>query len=439
MRRTQVIRLSLVRFATSFLVVLLVNVLNRIMIVELGIARTLVGVILSILHLATPLALYFGHLSDARPLLRFRRIPYIAIGMILCAGPMIFLPDIAGALADGGSSHPLPIALGIAALLVIGFGITLSTIALHALLVERCAEDLRGEAMTIVWIITLVGYILASPVYSWLIPDYQPDSLRLVFLVSAAGVLAVTAFGLWRQEPRLAAQAGPRPAPAKFGAIFSAFSGNPQARLLFLFIACADFFYFSQEYVLEAFGEEVFAMTISQTTAFGLYMVSGILIAMVGLNALYTVVPNLNERLVVATGCVLAGLSFLLLSGSSIGGTEAFLMISVFFLGVGKGTLNVGMARVMVRVSRVDLSGMIMGLWAVVGGLAIGFGELGGAAAVDLLAAITGSVPASYAILFVAEGLGLLLCLALIMRFRLERYHADLEGRLPAALPPEGV
>lgn len=437
MRRAQVIRLSLVRFATSFLVVLLVNVLNRIMIVELGIARTLVGTILSILHLATPLALFFGHLSDARPLWRFRRTPYIAIGMFLCAAPMMFLPDIAGAL--GGGVHGFTVALGVLALLIIGFGITLSTIALHALLVDRCAEDLRGEAMTIVWIITLVGYILASPLYSWLIPDYRPDSLRLVFLLSAAAVLVLTVIGLWGQEKRTAPSAAAiKPAP-KFREIFSALSRIPQARLLFLFIACADFFYFSQEYVLEAFGEEVFRMTIGQTTAFGLYMVSGILIAMVGLNALYTVLPTLNERSVVATGCVAAGISFVLLAGSSIGGTEAFLMISVFFLGVGKGTLNVGMARVMVRVSRVDLSGMIMGLWAVVGGLAIGFGELGGAAAVDLLAGITGSIAASYAILFVAEGLGLLICLALIMRFHPERFHADLDGRLPATMSPEAV
>ena len=59
MSRSEIFRLSLIRFATSFLVILIVGILNRIMIAEFGINKILVGTILSFQHLITPVALYF--------------------------------------------------------------------------------------------------------------------------------------------------------------------------------------------------------------------------------------------------------------------------------------------------------------------------------------------------------------------------------------------
>lgn len=436
LKRSQLIRLSLVRFSTSFLVVLLVGVLNRIMIVELGIARTLVGMILSLLHLVTPLALFFGFLSDTRPIMRFRRIPYIVLGMLLVCLPMPFLPDIARNISPSGTS-PVFIFLGVISLLTIGFGITVSTIALHALIVDRCSKDQKGEAMTMVWIITLVGYIIAAPVYSLLLPTYDPVRLRLIFVVTAILTLLLSLAGVWGQEKKQDEKKVFLKNPHKFREIFLSLSKNPHARLLFVFIALADFFFFSQEYVLETFGEEVFKLSVAHTTTFSLYMGAGILLSMIAINSLYTLLPKASEKAIIALGCIIASLSFSMLALSSVGETEILIMIAVFTLGIGKGMFNVGIARIMVKVTRNDLSGTIMGLWTVIGGLAIGMGELVGAAVVDTTIFFTGSVQMGYGFLFIAESAGLMICLILIIKFKYKQYHQHLEGNLPAAMSPE--
>jgi BCD family chlorophyll transporter-like MFS transporter len=438
MTRSQIVRLSLVRFATSFLVVLLVGVLNRVMIAELGIERTLVGLVLSLLHLATPLALYFGFLSDNKPIAALRRTPYILIGMFLCCTPLPFLPDVVRSISIG-QEKLLFIIFGSALLLFIGIGVTVSTVALHALIVDRCPEKQRGEAMTMVWIITLFGFIVAAPVYSWLIPTYDPESLRTVFLITGIVTFIVSVLSLIGLERRGMRTKEDQEGARKFSDIFRALSGVPDVWLIFVFIALADFFFFSQEYVLEAFGKEVFKLSIPSTTSFNLYMGIGILISMIAVNALYNLMPRLNDKRVIAFGCVTSSCSFGLLAWSTLGSVEALVLISVFTLGVGKGIFNVGMARLMVRIARVDLSGVIMGLWAVVGGVAIGAGELSGAALVDLATKLTGSIPLGYGILFIIESAGLLICLLLIARFKLFRFQRELEDRLPSTLSPEWV
>jgi MFS family permease len=165
----------------------------------------------------------------------------------------------------------------------------------------------------------------------------------------------------------------------------------------------------------------------------------GIFISMIAVNALYNLIPRLNDKRVITLGCVTSSCSFGLLAWSTLGSVEALVLISVFTLGVGKGIFNVGMARLMVRIARADLSGVIMGLWAVVGGVAIGAGELNGAALVDLATKLTGSIPLGYGILFIIESAGLLICLLLIARFKLFRFHRELEDRLPSTLSPDWV
>lgn len=166
-------------------------------------------------------------------------------------------------------------------------------------------------------------------------------------------------------------------------------------------------------------------------------MGAGILLSMIAVNSLYTLIPKVSEKAIIAVGCIIASLSFSMLALSSVGETEILIMVAVFTLGIGKGMFNVGIARIMVKVTRNDLSGTIMGLWAVIGGLAIGMGELVGAAVVDATILLTGSVQMGYGVLFIAESAGLMICLILIIKFKFENYHKHLEGNLPAAMSPE--
>ena len=435
MSRADIFRLSLVRFATSFLVILLVGVLNRIMIAEFAISKVLVSVILSFQHLVTPVALYFGYRSDEHPLRGKKRVPYIVIGMLLCCAPLPFLPDLALALSADGQFMWF-VALGIASLLLIGVGVALSSMALHALIVDRCPRSQRGEALTTVWIITLVGFILAAPLYSWLLPVYDQDSMRMIFTFTAIAAMALTLVAVMGQEKphekrEVEVEEEETPARRTFSGVFAALWAVPQARLLFAFLALADFFFFMQEYVLEAYGQEVFSLSVAHTTSFNLYWGAGVLIAMIGGNSFFNLIPEFSEKRMLAIGGVICSASFGLLAFSSLGALEAIILLAVFIMGFGKGVFNVGMARLMVRAARPDISGLVMALWAVVGGVAIGLGELGGGVIVDLGIRATGNTPFSYGMLFSFQSVGILLCLSLMAAINLNRYHEDLRQRLP--------
>jgi len=433
-RKAEIIRLSLVRFATSFLVILIVGVLNRIMIAEFAISKVLVSAILSFQHLVTPAALYFGYRSDERRLRGRRRVPYIVIGMALCCAPLPLLPDLALGLSGNGD-FVLFASVSIAALVLIGIGVALSSLALHALIIDRCPREQRGEALTTVWIITLVGFILAAPFYAWLLPEYDQDRMRLLFTVTAAAVFALTLLAVRGQERKhKKAATGDRalsPSRRGFLAVFAGLWSNSQARLLFAFLALADFFFFMQEYVLEAYGQEVFGLSVANTTSFNLYWGAGILIAMLGTNAIFSLAPGLSEKRVLAIGGIVCSASFSLLAFSSLGMFEAIILLAVFFMGFGKGVFNVGMARLMVRAARPDISGLVMALWAVVGGVAIGLGELGGGVMVDLGIRATGSTTLSYGILFTFQSVGILLCLLLMAAIDMRRYHDELRQHIP--------
>lgn len=437
MRNTEIIRLSLARFATSFLVILIVGVLNRIMIAEFQINRFLVGSILSFQHLITPIALYFGYLSDTRPVRRRRRTPYIMMGMTLCSLPLLFLPDLALQLASK-ENPALFFFVGIFILSTFGFGVAVSTVALHALIVDRCEPKRRGEALTTVWIITIIGYILAAVAFSLILPDYTDydiDKLRWLFAGTAAAAILLTLAAVWRQEkPQQPAASPVRDLKAerlRFLKVFTVLASNPHARLLFAFVGMADFFFFLQDYVLEAFGQEVFNLPVGYTTSFNLYWAVGILISMIGLNSLFSLIPGMSEKTMLGIGCVISSLSFLLLAFSSLGAVEAVIMIAVFIMGFGKGVFNVGIARLMVKATRSDISGLVMSLWAVIGGVAIGLGELSGGAVVDIGFSLTRDTPLSYGILFLFEAAGLLLCLALLGMIKIKDYHEDLQRRWP--------
>jgi len=72
-------------------------------------------------------------------------------------------------------------------------------------------------------------------------------------------------------------------------------------------------------------------------------------------------------------------------------------------------------------------SGIFMGLWNLMSGLALAAGEMTGGALKDWLTNFTGSVPEAYGWLFLLEGLGLLSCLALLLPLKQEIYQEGLE------------
>ena len=172
----------MIRFATSLLVVLLTNVLNRILIVEFSIPATLIVFIFAFQHLATPSGLIAGYFSDRFDPNRRRRTPFIVGGMLLSLAVMPVFPFWGMAFAGQPESSFL-LWTGVVLFFLFGIGTTVSATAINALLVDQVPASRRGAGMTMVWILTLAGFIIGSWIFQYLFPGNQINRLKMIFWI----------------------------------------------------------------------------------------------------------------------------------------------------------------------------------------------------------------------------------------------------------------
>jgi MFS family permease len=162
-----IFRLGLVQACLGAIVVLTTSTLNRVMVVELGLAAMVPGALVA-LHYAVQMArprMGFG--SDVGR----RRTPWIAGGMAVLA-----LGGAGAALATAWmSSRPLAgMALAAFCFFLVGLGVSACGTSLLVLLATQVQEDRRAAAATAVWVMMIVGFaVTAGLAGRWLDP-YSP-------------------------------------------------------------------------------------------------------------------------------------------------------------------------------------------------------------------------------------------------------------------------
>ena len=90
---SRLLRLSLFQVSVGMALVLLVGTLNRVMIVELGVPASLVGIMISLPLVFAPLRAVIGFRSDTHvSALGWRRVPFIWKGALLQFGGLAIMP-----------------------------------------------------------------------------------------------------------------------------------------------------------------------------------------------------------------------------------------------------------------------------------------------------------------------------------------------------------
>src|SRR4029453_13307373 len=102
---TKILRLGLIHVAVAITLVPINGTLNRIMIGELGLAATLVAILISLPYLFSPLQVWIGGYSDRHPLWGYRRTPSIAFGLLLCVRGAALAPTAAFLMAGMGGDR----------------------------------------------------------------------------------------------------------------------------------------------------------------------------------------------------------------------------------------------------------------------------------------------------------------------------------------------
>ncbi|MEZ5790956.1 MAG: BCD family MFS transporter [Nitratireductor sp.] len=265
---SRLMRLSMFQWSIGMAAVLLTGTLNRVMIVELGVPTSLVALVVAIPVLAAPLRALIGYRSDTyKSVLGWRRVPYIWLGTMLQFGGLAIMP-FALLLLESQTVGPQwagPVGACLAFLLT-GLGMHMAQTAGLALATDLAAEETRPRVVALMYVMLLVGMLVAALAFSWLLADFS--ALRLIQVVqgSAALTVIINVICLWKQEPRNAvATRADRDVPSFREALALYRSDKGTTRLLTA-VALGSAGFAMQDVLLEPYGGEVLHLSVSQTT-----------------------------------------------------------------------------------------------------------------------------------------------------------------------------
>ncbi len=422
-----IVRLGLVQAALGSIVVLTTSTLNRVMVVELGLAAVIPGALVGLhygVQLARPL---WGHGSDRGG----RRTPWILGGVALLA---LAGTGAAVATAMMEQNFALGLALAIVDFILIGFGIGAAGTSLLALLASSVSPERRPAAAALVWLMMIFGIAVTAIVSGRLLDPFS--MARLVEVTAGAGVaaLALTLIAVIGIERRARRDPQPRHAEAtSFRASLADAWTDPQARLFTIFVFVSMLGYSMQDLILEPFAGLVFGMTPGETTSLSGLQNAGVFSGMVLVGAAGSLlarrIPSIL-RFFTISGCVLSGAMLVTLAVAPAAPDKWPLSANVFALGFANGIFAVAAIASMMALagaSGTSRVGLRMGLWGAAQGIAFGLGGFTGTVAVEVAQAFGGSVALSYGGVFLLEAVVFLAAAAVATRIAPARGEAGQE------------
>ena len=380
----QLLRLSLFQISVGMATVLLLGTLNRVMIVELGVAASVVSVMIALPVLIAPFRALLGFRSDTyRSAIGWKRIPYLWFGSLWQMGGLAVMPFALIVLSGDQVNGPAWAGEVLAALafLMTGLGLHMTQTAGLALAADRATEDTRPRVVALLYVMFLIGMALSSIVVGWLLRDYDPITLVRVVQGCGAMTLVLNLIALWKQEkvrPMSAAEiAAPRP---RFREAVADLRAVPDALRLMVVVALGALGFNMQDVLLEPYGGEILGLSVSATT---LLTASSAMGALAGFwLAARWLGRGMDPFRMAARGPLvgIAALSAVIFSAPV--GAPALFYLGAVGIGLGGGLFSVATLTAAMNLPERGLAGrgLVLGAWgaaqATAAGLAIAFGGL---------------------------------------------------------------
>ena len=216
-----IFRLGLFNMGLGMMAVLTLAVLNRVMISELGIPATITAGVLALSQFVAPARVWFGQLSDSKPLFGRYRTGYIRLGAIVLSIAVFFAVQAVwqlGAIvrANEGWIWDLQ-TIGWSSILglimvIYGLAVSSSSTPFTALLVDISEEENRSKLVAIVWSMLMVGIVIGGISGGIVLPDDTEvgqiplESIQApinsIFAIVPFIVVALTFIATWGVEKK---------------------------------------------------------------------------------------------------------------------------------------------------------------------------------------------------------------------------------------------
>ena len=411
------LQLALIHTAVAVTLVPINSTLNRVMIFDLGISKTLFTLLAIFPFLLSPLQVAIGSFSDRHPIFGYRRTPYILAGLILCVLGVAVSPQVAVLISE---NFTVGILVGVLAFGMWGMGYNLSAVSYLSLASELSGEKGRGTTVAIMFIAMVVGLAVTGISLSILVPTYVYETLSRAFLIVAASAFALGLLGLIRLEPHASiASSDSHAENYTVKQMASAITGNPVARIFFVYLLLLLAAILGQDVLLEPFGAQAFGMTLAQTSRIISISSFFTLIAFIVAAVLERMLEGrVQKKYIAQSGNLGALIGFIVIVISGLTGSRTAFYIGIMLLGFGTGISTISNLSLMFDLTVPEKVGLYIGAWGFSNGLSRLVGLLMAGVVADLATQITGNALSGYLVVFSLEAL--MLFIAAIMLYRID-------------------
>jgi MFS transporter, BCD family, chlorophyll transporter len=419
-RNLDLIRLAAVPLSLTLLSILSGSVINRVMVVELGLPVLVAGLFVAIPLLVSPARIWLGYLSDAYPIRGRRREPYLVLGAVLSG---VGVAVSVALVVQTPRLWSLATVMILLALVVYGLGRNLTGNTFQALLADRFAPGVpRSRAVNLYEVVKLVGMVIAAGLVGLALRPYSAERLTLVVLIVTGVAVVLSVIAAWNQEPRTEAQrdAAARARATPFWSSFTTLVWtDPQARRFVGVITLTLLGTQMQDVLMEPYAGLVLGMDVAATTQLTMFWGLGALVSIL-LSGL-VLIRWLGLARLFRLGILLLIPLFGVIILAGVLKQVWLLQAGVLALGLATGLSAASLLGQTVAFTSPKSAGLLLGVWGVGHLLGRALANLFGAGLVDLLNLITGhQALLAYGTAFLVEALLLVWALLAFRRLHIE-------------------
>jgi len=436
---SRLLRLSLIQVSVGMTMVLLVGTLNRVMIVELRVPASLVGIMLSLPLLFAPFRALIGFKSDIhQSAIGWRRVPYLFRGTMLQFGGLAIMPFALLVLAGSGQSGNLPSWVGQSAaalaFLLVGAGLhTTQTIGL-ALATDLTPPEQQPNVVGLMYVMLLIGSIVSALVFGAALADFTAGRLIQVIQGSAVITIFLNFAALWKQESFRPGHLRP-PAPAQqpsFRESWDRFIGESHAMRRLIAVGLGTLAFSMEDILLEPYGGQVLMLGVGATTRLTAAFAGG---GLMGFALASRILSRGADPFKMASEGAMFGIpAFLMVIAAAPTQSVPLFTLGVLLIGFSGGLFAHGTLTATMQFAPKNQIGLALGSWGAVQATAAGAGAAIGGIIRDLVsrAGLTGPWPLAaggYIAVYVLEVA--LLVITIIVMYPLLRQQVSVGGQKP--------
>ncbi len=422
--------------------VLVFGVLNRVLIRELGMPATLSTIILALTLFVAPARIWFGHMSDTKPLWGYHRTGYIWVGAASLAIVSVLLVQVMWQVGDslkaGGWTTPTYAWTGLLALLFALYGLAVSACStpFATLLVDVSDEDNRSKLVGIDWSMLIGGTIIGAILIGVLLKkltlnapiellQVQINRLFLIVPLLVFGLAFVATWGVEKKYSRytLRSTLVNQEEKITLNRAWRILTATPQTGLFFTFLVLMTIGLFMQDAILENYGGDVFNMEVGKTATLNAFWGTGTLVGLCV--AGFLLVPRLGKRKTTRLGglLVIFSLAWVVLSGFTHKPEQ--LQIALLFFGLVSGVLTTGALTLMLDLTAAETAGTFIGAWGLAQALARGVATVTGGVVFDTGKRLFSNLVLAYGLVFAVQAACMALAVWFLKRVNVQEFRTN--------------